>query len=365
AADAAATAERHAAATDRTAEQQHHAAAAEAHQNLRGWQNVDPGSPETPRTGEFRPDDLPDHLRSRYDALHDPHAREQFARMHSQIGNEQHLAAALDGMEKKAHAQGSTLEEALADRHEQAQAKHAARQEETPPPPDVIREIDAQLNAISDVRAWIDAYAERHPEVRGIDSWRQDLNDEVRPLQKERLGQGRPSVQLARDHGNTVQGVEGEVELAERTADVQEVGRKVSLTGPDGKLYESDVDVVADGGRKWLDAKNYNQFGMGSRTFEKLSDQLRRQLIIAALGGEFHVDGHPPQLEWHFTRGVDAQVAAALEGTRARHPVTGVELPHHVKIVGERLGPPGEGARTADPAAPGAPEHSGGAPGTP
>ncbi|GFJ91845.1 hypothetical protein [Phytohabitans rumicis] len=343
ASEQAAAAERAAAAADRTTRDAFHDAAESWHRSLGHERLQDPGTP-APEGGPrpFRPEDLPDGLRARYEALQDPRAREQFEQMYERMGgNERHLTGALDGIERRAHANDGTLEQALVDKYEQTQQEQAAEQAIQPPSPEILREINNQLDHLDDLRGRIEAYAREHPEVRGTERWLKTLNSEANSLREEARGLHDPSVQRAQDHGNNVRGIEGEVELAARSHGVTEVGLKVKVTTPDGKTYKTDVDVVAEGGRVWKDSKNYNWFPKDSTTFDHLKEQVTRQLRILAFDTAHHVDGQPPRLEWHFSRGVNPEVARALEAIRIVDPVTGLDLPHRVTVVdGTAGGPP-------------------------
>lgn len=360
AAEQAAAAERAAATADRNRAAAFHDAAAAWHRQMRVESVSPPGAAGDP--GQLRPEELPDHLRDRYDALHDPRAREQFAEMYARMrGNEEQLVEALDNMQNRAHAKGKTLEDALIDAHErklaQREARLAAERALEPPGPEVIREIDNQIRAINDVRVRVEAYAQRHPEVKGTERWLKKLDSELSSLREERRGENKPSVQKARDHGNNVRAIAAEVALAERTDGVVEVDRRVSATAPDGRTYTTDVDVIADRGRVWMDAKDYGTFGLDSSSFRKLQRQVRDQLRVIA-SGRYHVDGQPPRLEVHFARGVTAEVAAKLEALRIKDPVTKVELPYRAIVVGDRV----VGGRHVSEPPPGVPHHPGGPP---
>ncbi|GLI00055.1 toxin glutamine deamidase domain-containing protein [Phytohabitans aurantiacus] len=341
--------ERAEAAKDRVTRDQFHDAAEAWHSQLRNERLFDPGAPGAGRE-PFNRDNLPDNLRDRYDALQDPRAREQFERLYDKAG--ERLETALDNMERKAVQDGRTLEDSLIDKHDAETAKQAAKDAIQPPPPDVLHEIETQLRGADDVRSRIEEYARTHPEVRGTEGWLGDVRNEVSPLRAEQQGKGDPSVQLARDHGNNIRGIEGEVILAERSHGVVEVSKDISAVGPDGKLHKTDVDVVAEGGRVWRDAKNYNPFGPGSKNIGKFTRQIETQLRALVFDTAHHVDGQPPRLEWHFTRGVDPAVAAILEGIRIKDPVTGAELPHRVHVIdGTRpveAPPPPDGPRPPD-----------------
>jgi hypothetical protein len=187
-------------------------------------------------------------------------------------------------------------------------------------------------------------------------------------LQAEQRGHGTPSVKNAQSHGNNIRGIEGEIILAERSNGVVEVGLPIQVRGADGTVLKTDVDVVAEGGRVWRDAKNYNMFGRGSSNVGKLLDQIDTQLRAMAASTAHHIDGQPPRLEYHFTRGVDPEVAAILEAHRIHDPVTGAELPHRVHVIdGTRpveAPPPPDGPRPPDggSTAPPRPEMPEGAP---
>ncbi|MEN3307397.1 MAG: hypothetical protein V7603_3599, partial [Micromonosporaceae bacterium] len=337
-ADQAAVNERAAAVTDRAAMDTHQQHASAWHRSLGLERAQDPGAGGSRGPAEFRPEHLRPDLRARYDALADQRARDEYAEMYRRMGGDQdRLSLALDGVERKVYAQGGTLEQALADRHEHALAQEAAHNAVAPPAPDVLHEIDAQQRAITDLRSRVDSFAQRHPEIQGTERWHRVLAREFAALEREGRGFDDPSVQRALDHGNNVRGIEAELELAQRSPDVVEVGRNVTAKMPDGTVLKTDVDVVAERGLLWRDAKNYHSFSVESSDFVHARAQVERQLKILAFGTEHHVDGQVPRLEWHFPRGVDAEVARGLEGIRIRDPRTGAELPYKVTVVGDRL----------------------------
>ncbi len=359
AADAAAAAERAAAANDRQAAANWQHNAKVWHDQLRGGRSVDPSADDGTRP-EFRPEALRDgHLRARYDALTDPRARAAFeAKFHQARGDEDRLTRALEGMRAGAEARGHTLEHALVEQHERDLLKQAAQAAIPEPPQDVKREIQAQLDYVEAVRNRIESYVSRHPKVVGTDRWLRTIEHESTQLSKELRGENNPSVQKALDRGNNVRGVESEIALAERTRNVTEVGKPVTVKLADGTVLKTDVDVVADNGRRWIwrDSKDYHSFGVDSSDYKHARDQVIRQLRIL-LSGEYHRDGGPPRLEWHFPRGVDAAVADGLEGIRVTDPVTGRQSRTHIYVVGDRLvggerlpEPPGApGARAEEP----------------
>ncbi|MDQ7907787.1 toxin glutamine deamidase domain-containing protein [Phytohabitans sp. ZYX-F-186] len=343
--------ERAEAANHRNARDQFESAAREWVQQTRREDRFDPGS-QTPSGRTFDPENLPDGLRQRYDALTDPRAREQFARVYERARDDAGVTRALEGMERGAARNGTTLEDVLVEQHEKA----AARQAVTPPPPDVVRDIDQRLREAERVRQRIDAYAQAHPEVRGIDRWRRSLDAEITALENEREGHGTPSPER---HGRSIQGIDGEVALAERSRGVVEVAMTVEVRLPDGRVLRTDIDVVAEGGRVWLDAKSYEIFGPDSYNVRHHQGQIARQLEIIEHSGH-RVDGEPPRLEWVFVRGVHPDVVPLLEGTRVYDPETGAELPHRVTVTDGRPPdtppppPPPSGAPPAPAAPPGA-----------
>ncbi|MEJ3743598.1 toxin glutamine deamidase domain-containing protein [Actinomycetes bacterium KLBMP 9797] len=357
----AADAERAAAAADRVQRDQADDQARQWVDSLRRGERVDPGAPGAAGRS-FDPENLPDGLRSRYEALTNPRARAQFVQIYEGARSDDAASRALDGMERGAQARGQTLEDALLDKHRKAVEQQAARENRPPAPPEVRQEIDRQLQAAAQVRARIEAYAQAHPEVRGTERWLKTLNREIAALQAERAGHSRntPSAQLARDHGNNVRGVEGEVALAERSTGVVEVGRSITVKTPDGQTLKTDIDVEADGGRVWRDGKSYHSFGLASSDFTHLADQIRQQLLIIEYSGIL-IDGQPPRLEIHFVNGVTPEVAAALEAVRAVDPVTGAELPHRVTIV-DGSNPDGPTPPAGGSPAPSAPPAPGSAP---
>ncbi|MFG2042848.1 toxin glutamine deamidase domain-containing protein [Dactylosporangium sp. NPDC048998] len=362
-----------AAATERATATQHRQAvsnwqssARSWHEHLRGTRAVDPSAEGGAAAPQFRPEDLRPDLRARYDALTDPKARAGFeTKFREARGDQGRLARALEGMRAGAEARGHTLEHALVEHHERDLLKQAERAAIRPPDEDVAREIRTQLDRVEAVRTRIESYASRHPEVVGTDRWLRAVEHEATQLTRELRGENNPSVQKALDRGNNVRGVESEVALAERFSDVTEVGMPVTVKLADGTVLKTDVDVVADNGTRWIwrDSKDYHSFSVRSSDFEHARAQVIRQLRIL-LSGEYHRDGGPPRLEWHFPRGVDAEVARALEGIRVTDPRTGLQSQTHVYVVGERLGggDPGEpmhapAGGAEPPGAPGA--HSG------
>ncbi|HKS98384.1 MAG TPA: hypothetical protein VJT31_02550, partial [Rugosimonospora sp.] len=284
-----------AAATDRATMQTHHERATAWHRGVEVERARDPGTAAAPRfPGEFRPEALRPDLRTRYDALTDPRARDAYADLYRRLGGDEHrLTDALDRLEHEAYARRTTLEHLL--------AEHASP----------IRDLAARVEPID--RSTVDSFARRHPEVRGVDRWQRALD----------RGDARP--------------VEDALALAERSDGVVEVDRSVSAKTPDGAIVKGDVDVVAAGGRIWRESKTYDGWGIAGREFAEARAQAERQLKILAFGAEYHVDGQVPRLEWHFPRGIDGGVARALEDVRITDPRTGRELPYRVAVTGDRL----------------------------
>lgn len=77
---------------------------------------------------------------------------------------------------------------------------------------------------------------------------------------------------------------------------------------------KADVDVVADGGKTWIDVKDTEPFTTESTRWtghgkkEGLRDQAKRLVDLAQ-----HVNEKPQVVIYEFTKGVTASVARALQ----------------------------------------------------
>jgi len=117
---------------------------------------------------------------------------------------------------------------------------------------------------------------------------------------------------------NNVRGVEAEMRAAQGETDVTGLGRSFPLDGRPGAV---DVDVVSNGGRRWVEVKNTRPFGLessdwlgnpsaGQQGLRTQAAELLRAASQNPLGGP---GGPTPEVVVQFPRGVTPEVAAALE----------------------------------------------------
>jgi hypothetical protein len=279
------------------------------------------------------PDGLPADLQARYDSFQDQRAREQFHQAHDRVsGDAARLRTMLDGMERGAARNQQTLEDLLVERRQAFLDKAAAV---SPPSADLVAAIDELLDTLADALARIDEFERNNPGVRGTNEWRGRFSTDQNELSRQRVNGKDVTLDRIRTRARSMRGTIAEIALAERSTGVVAVSKIVTAVAPDGSQLKTDADVVADGGRAWLDSKDYAPFGLGSFDATHLREQATRQLAIVAFAT--HPDG-VPRLEWHFPRGVDPGVAAMLEGLRVTDPMTGTPLPHpRLTVVGERI----------------------------
>jgi hypothetical protein len=264
-------------------------------------ERVPPERP-VPRPGE-PPPGLSPRLRSIRDGLSDPRAIEQFDRMFERIGQDiEKMERAIEQMSKD----GSLEQKLIEDWERQNPVSRGEALAEVPP---LLERAEALLGEV-------EAYRERHPEVRGVAEMRKGVRGEIEVLRK--MSDGRLKATRARVEGSRrgLNGIEAELRAALRAKEVTGVNRKFSL---DGRPDAVEVDVVSNRGRTWIEVKDVEPFGLESNNWKGGNGKqgLRAQaqkLLRSAQQNPVEVDGQSvtPEVRIEFHRGVSAEVAAEL-----------------------------------------------------
>ncbi|MEU2674456.1 hypothetical protein ABZ622_37495, partial [Streptomyces sp. NPDC007164] len=273
-------------------------------------------------------EDLTGPLREIFESLTSQDAKQQFDKFRKGAKSMETLEKTMLAKKRVAENLSQSMDEFLANEWRKGKEKR----EKEPPDASIIAKIEATLAEVVRVEKRIRGYSSAHPSVRGTERWLKVMTNQRTALEKAKLDKEKAKsvANIEEGYASYIRSVDAEVEAAENSRDVVEVGMPIR-SEPVGK---SDADVVADGGRTWKDSKDYLPFGLGSGNWEKLSIQVDRQLEIAS-DPAYTIGGRPPKLVYYFPRGVMQEVAEALE-----EKGVGVE--------GERISGPGDEA-SSDP----------------
>jgi hypothetical protein len=266
-----------------------------------------PPAPE-PKVGDPDPV-LSSKLSGIRSSLSDPRAVEAFDDMFQRMGkNPAKMERALDGMGKKAAKDGMSLEQLLIDEWVR---KHPDPL--TPPNDATIARVDVLVDRANQLKAEVDAYTQSNPDVKGPSEWTAKLDGAI-----NRLNQIRADVNKAlpkqsgqpdglRGEAANLDGIEAELRAAQQAKGVTQVNANKSFKTSSGDKV--DVDVVADGGKTWIESKSVEPFGKNSSNWPEMEAQAGRLLDAARTNP---VDGVLPRVVFRFSKGVSSEVASAL-----------------------------------------------------
>jgi Family of unknown function (DUF5614) len=247
-------------------------------------------------------------------ALEDVRAKAQFDAMLAAMGGDgKRMLRALEGIQQGL-GPGETIEQKLIDRW-QARQKPAA----TAPrlPAELLAEIERELGREAEIGQRIARFEADHPQVSGVGEWRKTLNGAIKRLDdlRRKGGADKRDAVVGQTQGerNNLNGLAAAIEVAERSEGVVAVERNLP-TSDGGSI---SIDVIADGGRAWIEVKAVNSFGLGSSTWIEMEKQAKRMVGLAT---HYRVGGQPVSVVWEFSRGVSAAVAGELQamGIRVR-----------------------------------------------
>jgi len=181
----------------------------------------------------------------------------------------------------------------------------------------------------------IEAFENANPTVEGISVMRRAVSGELRFIERVLRGEVEATPERAQGTHNNLNGIENEFNVARSNANVIGVNRKFSL---DGRPNAVEVDVVADGGRTWIDGKRVEPFGLDSRNWVggrgKQGLRTQAQELLRSASQNPMPDGTVPRVVIDFPRGVSPEVAAELRamgvevrGNIVRTPPTIVPVP--------------------------------------
>jgi hypothetical protein len=177
-----------------------------------------------------------------------PEGRAQLEMMFERLGRDpDKLQNILDRMELK---EGETLEQRL--------ANDWANANPTPPSARIQAKLDKQLARAQKLLDDINAYAERG--VKGMGDLKKDVNGEIRVIDGLKRDGMKATPERIDGVKANLDGVEGNLRTASEATDVTQFGGKFKTASGETK----DVDVIADGGRTWIESKAEKPFGADS-----------------------------------------------------------------------------------------------------
>lgn len=229
--------------------------------------------------------------------LKDPKAIERFDMKFDRLGKDSaRMEKVIENMTKK----GPPLEEKLV--NEWAKANPALKKpygSDLAQVPELVVEAEALLD---DITPFVDK------KVAGAAELRKRVDAQLEHLEKIRAGHIGASAETVTNIRNALAGVKGELRSALTNKGVTRFSYKPKAGGE-----KADVDVVADNGKTWIDAKETNPFTTKSSDWngsEGLEKQAERLVRVAK---QSPIDGKPPTVVYEFHKGVTASVARALK----------------------------------------------------
>lgn len=148
---------------------------------------------------------------------------------------------------------------------------------------------------------------------RGYEQLAKRLVDESRqPLEGLEHGDEEATVETVNGIRASLDGIQGELETAKVERSVIGLGRMKHGAG-----RSVEIDVIADGGRRWIEVKNVNPFGTGSTACEALFKQVDDRIIVARDPRNALPDGTAPTVVVRFPRGMGRDVVRELRAKGA------------------------------------------------
>lgn len=240
-------------------------------------------------------------LRNLRSGLKDPRAIEQFDQMFGRIkGDSAKMERIIEGMQQQ-----GDLEQRLINDWERANPT---------PSGGSLTEVPGLKARAEALQSEIQAFRDANPQVKGISEMLKAIKGEINRLDGMLAGKTEATPEGVQGTRNNINGVEGEFRSMQKEVAVTGVNRKFSL---DGRADAVEVDVVADNGRRWIDVKRVEPFGLessdwvGSSGKQGLKLQAQEMLRSAS---QNPVDGVTPTVVFDFPLGVSREVAGALRG---------------------------------------------------
>ena len=265
-----------------------------------------------PKPDETAPVGMTPKLQAIRSALKDPRAIVQFDAMFERIGDTAKMEKIIDGFEQTAKQGGKSVEQRLIDDWEAANPtpRGAAL--------DQVPGLKARAEAL---KARVKAFLDANPKVGN--KWLKAIDGEIANLDRMLDGKVEATPERVEGSANNLNGVEGELEVAEKATGVTGVSQTFPLDGT-GKV---EVDVVTDEGKTWIDSKRVKPFGTESADWKggpgKQGLETQARELVRAASQNPLPDGTIPKVVIEFPLGVSDAVAAELAklGVEVRGPV--------------------------------------------
>ncbi len=266
-----------------------------------------PSRPE-PNPSETPPVGISAKLQSIRSGLTDPRAIEAFDAKFENLGRDSaRMERIIEAME-----QGGGVQDRLISEWERA---HPI------PRGPAIDEIPGIRNRAENLRTEIEQFINENPEIQS--DLRPRINAEIQSIERMLQGQTEATAESATSARGHLDGIEGELRTAQQASGVTGTGRMFPLDNRPGGV---EIDVVANKGRIWIDAKTERPFGLNSSDWAELQAQAARQLRAAE---QNPIEGTSPRIIWQFHRGVSVEVATQLRamGITVQGQLVNVPLP--------------------------------------
>ncbi|MFZ4471017.1 MAG: hypothetical protein ACOYOZ_17265, partial [Pirellula sp.] len=283
------------------------------------WVKRVSGAEETPTRSEpspsaATPKSMSTKLQTVWNRLTDSRARAQLETMFDRMdGDSPKLEGIVESMERKATGEGRTLQDRLIDDWESRNPY---------PRGNALDEFPGLRVRAQKLLEQVGAFGKEHPEVKGINEMTKKIEGEIGFCDRVLKGEVEATPERAQGVRNNLSGIEAEFNSARAEMGAIGVNRKFSL---DGIPESVEVDVVADNGKRWIDVKRVEPFGLESSDWVggpgKQGLKVQSQELLRA-ANQNPVNGAPPRIVIDFPRGVSSEVAAALRamGIEVRGP---------------------------------------------
>jgi hypothetical protein len=257
-------------------------------------------------------------------ALSDPRAIVKFDSMFDKLhGNNAKMERILDGFA----AQGSIEDRLISDWDDDNPFAE-------PPRGEALDRVPAAKARAVALREELVQFREQHPEIPGVSDLIDALDGEITGFDEMLDGQLEATPTEVTDREANVDGIADELAVTKRTATVTGVSREFTLDG----TTTVQVDTVGDNGKLWIETKSTKPYTLESNMWtgktgkQGLRVQAEKMLRAAQ---QNPVDGVPPRVRIEFTKGVSAEVKAALEAMGAEVGGPAVQLvPVPVQVPG-------------------------------
>ena len=234
----------------------------------------------------------------------DPRAVEAFDNKFAKMrGNSKAMEGAISGMRRS----GSDIEVRMLDEWKQANP--------TPKGAGLSRVPDALARG-QKLRDEIQAFKDANPNIKGINKWFSRIKGEIKNLNKMSQGKMEAKPEIINSALDNFKGVEAEFRYAQKQPGVIEVNAELKYIDEVGDTRITDVDVVADNGKTWIDNKSVKPFGLESSNWKGHGDKqgLKKQAEkLLKTAQQNPVEGVPPKVVIEFPEGVTREVAQELQ----------------------------------------------------